>query len=140
MNLLRSVSNFFCFCGVLEKTDICLAQDFCQRIRDNVEPSRGRHLIVEQIHASYEWRLLLANMLIEISGIAIISGEKDVNHSFKLIRRSDLSNYRGSEKWEIVEFPKDSNWLVYLMLALQCVVRKILCLQCSHKKLCFRSP
>jgi hypothetical protein len=52
-------------------------------------------------------------MLVELSGIAIIAGEKDVNHSFKLIRRADLSNYHGSEKWEIVEYPKDSSWLVH---------------------------
>lgn len=90
--------------------DICLPdvpEDFANCIRERVKPARDRELHVECIDAFWDWQDYLAPLGVNLSGLAILEHESDVNFSFRYVTRGDLKSYQGFEKWLAMEESKD---------------------------------
>lgn len=68
-------------------------------ILQNIQPARGREIHAEWIHAFYNWQAFLEPLRINLSGLAILEHEQDVNFSFRMVIRADISKYEGFEKW-----------------------------------------
>ena len=48
---------------------------------------------VEIINAVHNWHDYLTPLHLQVHGVAIMESEEAVNHSFRLVRREDLSSY-----------------------------------------------
>ena len=64
---------------------------------------------VEIINAVHDWHDYLAPLHLQVHGVAIMESEEAVNHSFRLVRREDLSSYlvKGAKyDWNIDSAPR----------------------------------
>ena len=58
-----------------------------QNTNNNV---KGREMFVEQFEGAFDFKSILADVNISISGLSILQHEKEVNHAFHLLKRKDL--------------------------------------------------
>ena len=75
-------------------------QDFAQRVRDHVQPARGRELVVEVCTGFHAWDDFMAPLDVAMGGLTIQVAGESVNHAFRLLRREDLALMTGYEKWQ----------------------------------------
>ena len=78
----------------------CCCQDFAQRLRDYLQPVRGRALIIEEAGSWHQWHDYLGCMQVSMSGLAILEAGQDVAHSMRFVRREDLTKMDGYGKWQ----------------------------------------
>eukprot|EP00959_Pyramimonas_sp_CCMP1952_P022310 469521-Pyramimonas_sp.AAC.1 len=66
-------------------------------------PQGNRRLNVEIVNATHNWDEFFGDLGFTISGITTTKNQKLSNHSWRLIRREDISDYQtGPEDWKIM--------------------------------------
>lgn len=82
-------------------------EEFADVIRNQVEPTSGRELLVEIIEGAHNWNAHFENVNVSIAGLTTTQKESQVNHSWRIVRRVDVDLYHkaSSKDWE-VEVPE----------------------------------
>lgn len=76
-------------------------QDFVRQIQQYVRPSRGREMLAEVIVGAWDWKTYLEPLMVSVAGLAIVKGQKTVNHAFHMIRREHIINFNNCDKWTV---------------------------------------
>lgn len=83
-------------------------EEFADVIRNQVEPTGGRELLVEIIEGAHNWNAYFENMNVSIAGLTTTQKERQVNHSWRIVRRVDVDLYHkaSSKDWAVDEVPE----------------------------------
>lgn len=78
-------------------------------IKEKVKPMKSHQLHVEHLDAVHNWTEFFAPVELHVKGLTTTATEKVANHSWRIVRREDVSNYVVGGVHAEIEVPEEPN-------------------------------